>query len=158
MHQNKAEMKLLCLILHSLALVQLHWHPWYCRDIQVLWGKGKAQPDVELMSPVTSHVFWARCNKDSEHCLKLACHNFLHFLLLSCLKFMIFFHLSSRSHVRFNTLISRVVGFVYVAAGAPVNLPAVNLMASFALNCMSSITASDNLAITTTWWIDQASK
>lgn len=51
----------------------------------------KAWGTHNLMSPVTSHVFWARCNGDSKHCLKLAQHNFLHFLLLSCLKLMIFF-------------------------------------------------------------------
>lgn len=87
MHQSRAEMKLLCLI-HCLALVQLLWHLFYCRSKQVPWGKGKAQPDLELMSSVTSHVFWARCNRDSK---KTTHHNFLHFLLLNCLKLTIFF-------------------------------------------------------------------
>jgi len=87
---------------------------------------------------------------DSKHCLKLACHNFLYLLFLSCLSFMIFFMLSARSHLHFNTSINGVVVCVCVAAGIPVNLPTLNLMASFALNCMSSITASDNLAISTT--------
>lgn len=100
MHQSKAEMKLLCLILHCLALVQLLWYLCYCRGKQVLWGKGKAQPDLELMSPVTSHVFWAGCNRDSK---KPAHHNFL--LLLSCLKFKIFFHLSSWSHISISELV-----------------------------------------------------
>lgn len=88
--------------------------------------------------------------RDSKHCLKLACHNFLRLPFLSYLSFMNFFMPSARSHLRFNTSINGVVGFVCIEADMPVNLPAVNLMVSFALNCMSLITASDNLAIPTT--------
>lgn len=63
---------------------------------------------------------------------------------------MIFFMLSARSHLHLKTSINRVVDVVCIEAGIPVNLPAVNLMASFALNCMSLIITSDNLAIPTT--------
>lgn len=98
-----------------------------------------------LMSSVQGVI-----EKDSKPCLKLACHNFLHLPFLSCLSFMNFFMPSARSHLRFNTSINGVVVFVCIAADMPVNLPAVDLMASFTLNCMSSITASDNLAIPTT--------